>query len=192
VLIPYPKESAELNMQPMVNALLLREVREFVGGLASPFVKVEVRNPLYEQLQVRCKVRFARGAARGISLNRLNREILDYLSPWNAKGYKARFGWSIRCNDIQSLIQGLEYVESVSALSMLRVSESGSGKHRLSDTAREHAIEIRPAYPWSIAIPAGHHLIDVMNEAGSWPPVETGIAELSIGGTFILSRGGHD
>lgn len=192
VLIPYLKESAELNMQPMVNALLLREVREFVGGLASPFVKVEVRNPLYEQIQVRCKVRFAKGAARGVSLNRLNREILDYLSPWNAGGYRARFGWSIRCNDIQSLLQGLDYVESVSSLSLLRVSEGGSGKHHLSDTAREESIEIRPAYPWSIATPARHHLIEVVSEAGSWLPVETGIAELSIGGTFILSRGSHD
>jgi hypothetical protein len=190
VLIPYLKESAAVNSHPMVNALLLREVRDFVKGLSSAFVKIAVRNPVYERIQVRCRVKFGKAAGRGAQLNRLNREIESYLSPWSGGGLEAKFGWRIRCNDIQSHIQGLDYVESVSGLSMLRiVEEDDRDHHRLTDTARSKTRDVRPRHPWSIAIPAGRHLIEVDDEAGIWPAQETGIASLSIGDTFILSRG---
>ncbi|MCK9200413.1 MAG: hypothetical protein M0P59_00305 [Gallionella sp.] len=190
VLIPYLKEQVTANSHPMVNALLLREVRDFVKGLASACVKISVRNPAYERIQVRCKVKFRKGAGRGAQLNRLNREIVDYLSPWSDGGLAARFGWRLRCNDIQSHIQGLDYVESVSGLSMLRIDDGDDRcHHRLSDTARNKNGDIQPLHPWSIAIPVGHHLIEVEDEAGVCPPQKTGIANLAIGNTFILSRG---
>lgn len=190
VLIPRLKESAAANSHPMVNALLLREVRDFVKGLSSAFVNVSVRNPAYERIQVRCKVKFRKGAGRGALLGRLNREIVNYLSPWSDGGLAARFGWRLRCNDIQSHIQGLDYVESVSGLSMLRIMEGEEhGHHRLSDTARSKSGDVQPLYPWSIAIPAGQHLIEVEDEAGVWLAQKTGIANLAIGNTFILSRG---
>jgi hypothetical protein len=190
VLIPYLKESASANSHPMVNALVLREVRDFVKGLSSAFVRISVRNPAYERIQVRCRVKFRKGAGRGAQLNQLNREIVNYLSPWSGGGLEARFGWRIRCNDIQSHIQGLDYVESVSGLSMLRIDDGDDCSHHwLSDTARSKSSDVQPLHPWSIAVPLGHHLIEVEDEDGVWPAQKTGIANLAIGNTFILSRG---
>lgn len=193
VLIPYLKESSTMNMQLMVNALLLREVRAFVSGLSSAFVKVHVRNPAYEKIQVRCKVKFKQGM-HGYLANRLNQAIVDYISPWSSSGLKAEFDWRIRCNDIQSYIQELDFVEAVSGLSMLKISEGDDHLYRLADTARHGAdeetmAELRPDYAWSIAIPTRQHLIEVVDDQGAREPVKTGIGKLSIGGTFILSRG---
>ncbi|MBI3525619.1 MAG: hypothetical protein HY066_14055 [Betaproteobacteria bacterium] len=193
VLIPYLKEPASVNLQPMVNALVLREVSEFVKSLSSPFVKISIRNPAYEQIQVRCKVKLRRGMERGFYLKELNQEIIEYLSPWSLHGLVARFGWHIRCKDMQSHIQELDYVESVSGLSMLQIRVSDDRQYHLSDTAREHpeeeeVSEVNPAHPWSIAIPARRHLLEIVDERGAWQPVETGIAKLAIGSTFILSR----
>lgn len=190
-VIPYPGQGMAGNMQPMANALLLREVREYVAGLASAFAHIEVRNPSYEKVQVRCRVRLKPGVAQGLSLKRLNQAIVDYLSPWGEGGYKARFDWRLRCNDVQSMLRGLDYVEAVAAVSLLHISEAGDGRHRLFDTARRDVAEIRPAYPWSIAVPAGQHLVGAMDAMGAWPPEPTGIAELSIGDTFILSGNHH-
>lgn len=194
VLIPYLKEPASVNLQPMVNALLLREVREFVESLSSAFAKINVRNPAYEQIQVRCKVKIKQGMGWGFHHNELNQEIVNYLSPWSPLGLKARFGWHIRCNDMQSHIQELEYVESVSGLSILHIREGDDRQYQLSDTARKDVNgkklnEVNPTYPWSIAIPTRHHLLDIVDDRGTWQPEETGIAKLSIGNTFILSRG---
>lgn len=194
VLIPYPKEVASVNLQPMVNALLLREVRKFVEGVSSAFVKINVRNPAYEQIQVRCKIRLRQGVGRGFQRNELNQEVINYLSPWSPHGLPARFGWHIRCNDMQSHIQELSYVESVSGLSMLHIREGDDHRYWLSDTARgvvdgKALSGVKPAYPWSIAIPARHHLLEIVDDQGAWQPAKTGIAKLSIGNTFILSRG---
>lgn len=189
VLIPYLKEAASVNLQPMVNALLLREVREYVTGLSSVFVKISVRNPAYEQIQVRCKVKFRQGMGSGFYLNEMNQDIVNYLSPWSPLGFEARFGWRIRCNEIQSHLKGLKYVESVSGLSMLQIRANDDLNYQLSDTARETVDEVKPAHPWSIAIPARRHLIEVVDDGGNWASEETGIASLAIGSTFILSRG---
>jgi hypothetical protein len=192
VLIPYLREPASSNLRPMVNALLLREIRNFVAGLSSPFVKLTVRNPAYEQIQVRCKVKFKRGMGRGSYLNRLNEEIVNYFSPWSDLGFEARFGWRVRCNDVQSHIQGFPYIDSVSGLSMLRIVESDDRqRYRLTDTARDMATEIVPFHPWSIAIPFMSHLIEVADERGYWPTERAGIESLAIGSTFILSGGGQ-
>jgi len=194
VVIPYLKESASVNLQPMVNALTLREVRKFVESVASSSLQIHVRNPAYERIQVRCKVRFRPGAGRGIRHEQLNREIVNYLSPWSPLGLKAGFGWCMRCNDMQALIQELDYVESVSGLSMLHIREDDECQHHLADTARKYGggklfNEIKPAYPWSIAIPAHRHLLEIVDDKSAWKVEETGIAKLSIGNTFILSRG---
>lgn len=190
-VIPYPRQTGVENMQPMANALLLREVRDFVAGQASAFVHIEVCNPAYERVQVRCRVRLKHGVASGLSLRRLNHAIVDYLSPWNSGGYKARFDWRLHCNDIQSLLLGLDYVESVSAVSLLHLSETGDDRHRLYDTARDGTAGIRPSCPWSIAVPVSQHLIGTMDAMGDGAPEPTGISELSIGNTFVLSGSTH-
>jgi len=191
VLIPYLKEIAASNMKPKVNALLLKEVQQFVGARSSPFTVVKVRNPAYERIQVRCKVKFKSGAGAGFHLNRVNQEIVDYFSPWSKRGLDARFGWQIRCNDIQSHIQRLECVESVSGLSMLRIVESDDRRnYRLTDTHREQTNEIHSIHPWSIAIPFTNHLIEVVDDRRYHSAEDTGINNLGIGGTFIPSRGG--
>lgn len=193
VVIPYLKDLASANFQPMVNALLLRKIREFVQSLSSPFIKIGIRNPAYEQIQVRCKVKLRQGMGRGFYLNELNQVIVNFLSPWSPLGFASKFGWHIRCEDIQAHIQELEYVESVSGLSLLQIREGDDRQYRLLDTARKDTggrmvSEVNPSHPWSIAIPARHHLLEIVDESGAWQPTETGIAKLAIGSTFILSR----
>ena len=47
--------------------------------------------------------------------------------------------------------------------------------------------EIGPLFPWSIAIPARHHFIETIDTAVPIRPEITGIDELAIGSTFIIS-----
>jgi hypothetical protein len=186
VVVPYPKEGAAVNSEPMANALLLRDVREYVQSLASPFARIHVRNPLYERIQLRCKVKLRRGAEKGQCLNRLNREIVEYLSPWNQTRRTAKFGWRIRCDEMQAHIQKLDYIESVTGVSLLLIRRSDDLHHRLADTARQSQAEIGPSFPWGIAVPAERHLIEVVAERNVLPPEKTGISDLEIGRSFIL------
>lgn len=172
------------------NILLLEDIKAYLKGLASPFVEIDVRNPTYERIQVRCAVSFLGAGAEGLLLKNLNRDIRNYISPWNDLGNAANFGWSLRAQEIQGYLQTLPYVQSVKGLSMLRVVESRKDYYELTDTAstaRDGAgmPEVIPIYPWSLAIPLRHHLIETYDESdGPW---RTGISRLRVGTTFIVS-----
>lgn len=201
VVVPYlRKEERQGCPRAMMNSIELGRIRRFVQSLASPFATIEVRNPAYEQVQVRCSVKFRHDAMGGHNINRLERAIADYLCPWERIGYKARFGWSIRQKDVESYIRGLEYVEHVTNFSMLHITETGSGGYHLFDSARENSSRARRSsgesnrealiqcrYPWSLAIPAKHQFIEMIETSSPIAAGVTGVSELEIGGTFIIS-----
>ena len=177
-----------------VGAIELERIRSFLQGLASSFVCFEVRNPVYEQVQVRCTVKFVAGLSDGVYINRLNKAISDYICPWQEQGYKARFGWNIRQKEIESYIRELEYVDFITNFSMLHISVDGEESHTLFDSAVAQGSNdalIRPHYPWSLVIPARSHYIETIQSAHSIKPELTGVNELEIGSTFIISGSGE-
>lgn len=174
----------------IINVQQLEHIRAFVKNLCPEFVEIEVRNPVYEHVQVRCTVKFADAISDGVNISRLNRQISDYICPWKQTGYRARFGWSIRQQDIESSIRSLGYIEYVTNFSMLHITVDKDGNYHLFDTAkdeRDHEAVIVPRYPWSLALPAEKHFIESIQSARSINPEVTGVDELAVGSTFIIS-----
>ena len=189
---------------PTINADELNQIRTFARDLSSPFVNVEVRNPAYEHIQVRCTVHFSEGAQRGFFLNQLNRAIIDFISPWHAGGCQAQFGWRIRTEDIKAYIVALDYVDFVTNFSMLHITEDHAGKYSLGDTVRPQQhhtakaseqpppsgtallTEIHPTYPWSLAVPLRRHFLETISDRQAIVAESTGIDELEVGRTFII------
>lgn len=206
VVVPRGESSGETpNLSPMLNAAELNRISEFLRQHSPPFASIEVRNPAYERIHVRCSVKLtaAAEARRGHYLKELNRVITEYLSPWSGVGCRARFGWRIRREDIEAYLLKQEYVECIAAFSLLRTSEDGQRNHGLSDTARPplgeggrpfHGTEpatsdlLEPLWPWSLAIPAERHLVETMSSIGFPEPEPTGIDHLEVGQTFIIDN----
>ncbi len=191
VVVPNSETVASINCShSMINTQQLNQIRDYVKNLCSEFVNIEVRNPVYEQVQVRCTVKFVDAISEGVNINRLNQQISDYMCPWKPAGYKARFGWSIRQQDIESYIRSLGYIEYVTNFSMLHITVDNDGSYRLFDTAKgeqDHEAVIRPRYPWSLALPAEKHFIESIPSARSISAEVTGVDELAVGSTFIIS-----
>lgn len=174
-----------------VDASKLEQIGSFLRDLCPAFVSLEVINPTYEQIQLRCTVKFADALSEGVNLNRLNQQISDYLCPWKAPGYEARFGWSIRQRDIESYILSLGYIDFVTNFSMLHITVDQQGNYSLFDTAKgeqNREAVIRPHYPWSLAVPMQNHFIETTREARSIRAEVTGIDELEVGSTFIIGN----
>lgn len=188
LIVVIPSHKGEGELRPMANAFLLDRIRTLVEKLASPLARIEVRNPAYEQIQVRCTVTFRSGAKDGYHIRSLNRAIREYLSPWSSMGYSARFGWRVRCYDIESYLTQLEYVDFVTNFSMLHIAQVDERKFLLFDTARERSDEIRPYFPWSIGIPLEEHFIQTADAVQPITPEVTGVGELEIGSTFIFPQ----
>ena len=178
--------------EPHLNAVELARIQAYLRGLASPFAQVQVRNAVYERIQVRCTVKLARGAQAGQAgqaLRRINQAITDYISPWREGGCQPSFDWTLRCEDVEAHVRSLDCVDFVTQLSLLHVAQSDERVYTLSDTARgqaERATRARPRSPWSIVLPMREHMLRAVESSSDERPEATGIGGLGLGGTFIL------
>ena len=191
VVVPRPKDRRSPQLRPMVNGLELQEIQEFLEKHASPFATIKVRNPIYEQVQVRCTVKFHQGQSEGYCLNALDQAISAFLSPWDeSAGYQPEFYWKIRRHDIETFIRSLDYVDFITNFSMLHIADNRQGFFHLFDTMKgdNEITEITPYYPWSIAIPAMEHAIEVTQRFAPIDAEITGVDELEIGSTFIITN----
>jgi hypothetical protein len=190
---------------PRINVAGLKRIADYLGGLASPWARFDVRNALYERIQVCCRVSLTPGTATGLMLKRLNDAITEYLSPWWDGGRGPIFDWVIRCEDVEAHLRKVDGVELVTGTSLLHISEDEAESYTLGDTARldaegpagahasrRPAEQVRASCPWSIALPMPNHLITLVEDAEETDslPSPTGIGRLAIGSTFIVgSRG---
>jgi hypothetical protein len=196
-LVPWIKQisgSFSKDPEPMANVQLLSRVKSYVQGLASTFVSIEVRNPVYEKIQIRCRVRFKSQENLWGKKRNLDQAISAFISPWSDVGYRARFGWCIRRSDLVSHIQAQPYVSFVTKFSMLRIAGNGQDRFELFDTVTQGATrpsedekQIHPKYPWSIAVNAVHHFIETTSVVRPIMPEITGIEALEVGNTFIIT-----
>ncbi|SEN77346.1 Baseplate J-like protein [Duganella sp. CF517] len=189
VLPPLPPDAPPHGM-PQLNGLLVAQVKAFVQTLAPPAAVVDVRHPVYEQIQVRCTVRLKPGLAGGRYITRLNDDLARFLSPWDPRHGRVHFGWSLREHDVESFIIGLDYIADVGACSLLRVAPAAGGGYSLTDTAHNGVTQVSWKYPWSVAVAIDKHLIDVSDSKGPARPAN--LHTLDIGSTFIISPEAND
>lgn len=134
VVIPRINNRATLFLEtPTVSISELRSIRAFLNRVTSPFVKVKVINPLYEKLRVFANVQFKRGLDVGFYLQQLNKDIKSFISPW-LKGTEEApsFQRKIPITEVESFIQGRDYVEFVTKVSLLKVNQNlDSGEEEL-------------------------------------------------------------
>ncbi|MBS0423713.1 MAG: baseplate J/gp47 family protein [Proteobacteria bacterium] len=191
-VVPYLYRNAISAHKPLLSGHLLNDVKDFIGQYAPSFATVHVINPVYEVIQVRCTVKLKNPLLAGMYLARLNQAISDFLSPWNETiGYTRHFGWVVSKHDIESFIQNLDYADRVTNLSLLRIAPMGEGFYDFLDSAdKPETVEVKdiiPVYPWSIVAPIQQHFIEIDDRYDVIEPQITGIGELEIGSTFIIS-----
>lgn len=201
------REDDAATLTPRFSGGELVRIRDYLQGLASGFVTLDVRNPVYEQVQVRCTLKLVAGLRAGYVVDEVNRALVDYLSPWTPSGYGTRFGWRIRREDIEGRIREIPEVEFVTRFSMLQITLDNRGRYRLDDTARPRSDspsapelsalpstasdELWARYPWSLAIPTRRHfLATIPGDRAVSPEAEvTGVGDLELGVNFILDAG---
>lgn len=195
VMAEVPQCSHQFCGKQLVSGELLRQIKHYVAQLASPFAKIEVANPGFEQLQVRCAVKLHGLRQSGDGLQLLQQELADYLCPWTNTGQLARFGWELRPQLLQSFIQQRPYIDYVTDFSLLHISEYGSRQYQLLDSAcfsAEQQPVLRPVQPWNLLLPARQHALTLINQSQPLAAQPTGVGELEIGQTFIISQEAGD
>lgn len=167
---------------------LLQDIKSYLKGFLSAFSKVEVCNPVFEKLKIRCAVNFTDDLRAGYFRDLLEKELIAFLAPDPVKDISGKgFINSIYMSEIQRFIENRPYVEFVTRLSVLQIIDV-QGNHKIIDTAKsEFKIELlRTITPYAILTSAEDHLIEIITEDRLEEPKLAGIGDLTIDSDFII------
>jgi hypothetical protein len=170
----------------------LNTIKQYLSEACARGISVNVSNPNYEFIQVRCSVLFKETVSEKSPLHSPNRDLIDYISSWGNKGPAKQFDWEFYDDEIAAFIRELAYVEFVTNLSILKVTTLKRDSYQRTDSVFENRdrtmkIPLKPKYPWCVAIPVNYHAIEILQRKQTIDPEVTGYGELEIGNNFILS-----
>lgn len=178
---------------PRVNYSILQNIREFLQTHTSPFVKVEVRNPIYERVKITAGVRFHKGKNNGTFLKKLNQDITSYLCPWlHGLSKELEMGGLLSKDMILSYIEKRPYVEFVTKFSAVQVfyDDSSISGFEIDDTAIDVSSlpTIQASKPWSVLIPFETNPIYLLDENNFQAAEKSAINSMIINGDFVITE----
>lgn len=106
-------------LRPYTSIGLLTEIEQYIKTLTSPFVKLHLSNPSFEEVQFDFSVTFRDGIDAVYFSNQLNNEIEQFLTPWAFGNQQAiQFGNSIEKSVVLNFIEERPYVNFVTCFKM--------------------------------------------------------------------------
>lgn len=189
VLIPKIRAGEEAKLQnTKIDFDTLLEVKKYISQFVSPHLNIEVSNPVYEQIKVKCSVKFTDVHKSGYCRNLLNKELISFLSPGiENETIEKDFDESFSKSEILNFIESRPYVDYVTEFSVLQLVEV-QGNYKIIDTAKIQRInELRTISAYAILTSAPEHQIEPIEKERSVLPEISGIGDLSVGADFIIS-----
>lgn len=197
VIIPRIKNLAQLEQmnEPKVNLATLYSIRRFLSKFLSPFLKVEICNPVYEKIKVVCSVVFNENKNRennGNYIQMLNADLRKFISPWTVsvdEDIKNKGG--LYPSEILNFIKKCPYVSYVTGFTVLHFYKeynkiSSSFEARLMDSSQMKIRFLKGSGPGAILISSDAHDITVLDEPGYKKSPKIGIGGLVIGNELLI------
>jgi hypothetical protein len=194
IVIPAPgPDLAGRSDRPQASLATLLAIKNALVSVLSPFVQVEVGNPIYERVKVVCSVRFSRTggpafADRGSLLKQLHDDLKQHICPWlYEEDAASQIGADLYLSELMAFIKKRPYVQEVTGFSLVHFFEdknsiTGELNATWTDTALTPTSRLGGSVREAILIPSEQHLITVLEESAFEEPRSSGI------GNFILGR----
>lgn len=107
--------------RPKVSRILQQEVADHLQLRMSSFVRVQVINPNYQEVNFSGNIKFRPGKDRQFYKHQLETEVQSFLSPWILTGSQdIVFGSTIMMSSVLQFIEQRSYVEYVTEFKMFR------------------------------------------------------------------------
>lgn len=190
-VIPELKTGDSVQYQcPKVPRYVLKDISKFIKKHTTPFVNIEVINPVYEEIQVRFSLMLKNEENTGDTLSMINNKVSEYISPWSNNGNTTCFGWRIFVSEMKQFISDIDNVKLITNFSMLYRTFGQLKKYNLFDSADKNSGKIQSIIksdiPWSICVPFQNHVIKLLKKQYAIDASITGISEMEIGSIFIV------
>jgi hypothetical protein len=137
IVVPDLKNKNAMDpLQPKVDADTISRITEFVRRRAGMQVRVKVKNPRYQRIQLDFKVRFRTGYEFNHSSGEVKKELIGFLSPWVVDTARdISFGGKIYKSVLLDFVEEMASVDYVTDFKMYSYIES------------QAEIDVNEAYP---------------------------------------------
>jgi hypothetical protein len=158
VCVPQKATTFEPDAKPFTPIDTLEEVKAYLQNHLPDWATLHVRNPIFEEVEIDCRVEFQAHIKDKEYYKRVLKEDLKgLLSPWRGQaGNELRFDWRIHKSEIIDFIDERPYIDYVRDLKLNVLYGSGDGDR--TDDVKE-AI---PRYAVSVLISASDHQVELV------------------------------
>ncbi len=191
VVVPKIDKNIKSYHLPVVNYTVLDSIKEYLKGISSPFVNIEVRNPIYERVKITAGLRFVQGKNNGTFLKKLNQDIIEFMCPWMLGVSKElELGGVLVKDVILSFLEKCPYVEFVTKFSAVQVFPKEKGGFDVDDTAihSTNSPIVKSTKPWSILIPFEKNPLYFVDDETFQLPEKASISSMIIDGDFVMTE----
>lgn len=110
-------------LRPYTSVGLLTEIQQYLEKLVSPFVKLHLTNPQFEEVQFEFEVTFHPSLDTVFYSNLLNTAIEQFLTPWAFQsGRNIDFGGQIQKSVVLNFVEEQAYVDFVTCFKMHHIT----------------------------------------------------------------------
>ena len=154
-------------LQPYTSLGLLEEIAEYLQARLSCFIKLHVRNPQFEQIRVKCKLKLYEGYDETFYTKLLQDAIMNFLSPWAfVNEGSPSFGGKIYKSVLLDFIEEQKYVDYITDFELFHDINGKKGTDDRNEIEGSMAVSIL------VSVPANHHEILVINPKEAEPASE--------------------
>lgn len=190
-IVVIPKAPAN-DHEPMIGFHQLETIRAFLQEKTSPFVQIQVINPVYEKIKLSCMIRLKKGmeADKGYYVKLLQDELLHFICPW-LQGGEIELGGAVRKNEVLEFLKQRPYIHFVTKFSMVQIFEDDAADFQLADTAGAVSAteQLVATTPWSVLSPVEQHNIYFAGSDDHILPEADAIEEMRLGTDFVVLEG---
>jgi hypothetical protein len=149
-------------LKPYTSLSVLQDIEAFLKQRMNCFARLHVRNPKFEAVRVRFKVRLNEHFDEAYYTGQLKQAIVRFLSPWAfAEGDLPNFGGKIYKSVLINFIEDQPGVDYVTDFQLFHDVDDGQGTVDLDEIEGTKAVSIL------VSAPADDHDISVINPAAA-------------------------
>ncbi|MDR2084117.1 MAG: baseplate J/gp47 family protein [Bacteroidales bacterium] len=190
VVIPNNTNNEKVpNYKPLANSRQILKIEYFLNSRKSAYCKkIDVINPIYEKVIIRCKIKFTEKTSTAACCTKLKEILNDIIAPWQSKHQLPYFNYNLNIVDIRGIIINQDFVNKISHLSVIHLTHTKDDFYKIYEYDKKGNDNniIKPTKPYAIFIPAKEHIIiniDSCTESSE----QFGINEMEINENFIIS-----
>lgn len=164
------------------------DIEEYLKSYVSPFTKIQIINPVFEDLWIKCKVSF-KNIPNGKAIQKLQTDVFNFICSWIYDPKETnRIGIKIKKLDIVNFLKERPYVDFITGISIIHIKKLENGSQIAYDSAEKSKSNdyIESGSPWSLIIPKKNHKIEILDKNEFHLPEPIQYSELGIQESFLI------